>query len=172
MGQFISLNELTKQTINLCSMPVWSQAQLVRFLCFFLLCKVQAYKAGALSVLIWVALWFFLPGLLPLGVCVQTSTPEEDLRSQEGQPIAIDFYFSLGRKQPIPISFENQFSVYTRNQIFVWWSIMCPFLKQKQKQSLSSNIGNNTSHCSALGCSEPSAQHAVPFVDPQLMFVE
>lgn len=45
----------------------------------------------------WLVILGFSPDLLPLGVLVQTrAPPEEDVGSQERQPVAIDFYFWFG----------------------------------------------------------------------------
>lgn len=61
--------------------------------------------------------------------CADQGLPEEGVGRQKRQPVAIDFYFGFGwEKDPIPISFENLFGVYTRNQVFVW----CPFLKENK----------------------------------------
>lgn len=88
-------------------------------------------------------------GGFPSGLpCIDQRSHGQDVGSWEGQPKALDFYFRFDwENNPIPVFLENYFSVYVRNQVLVWWTIMYPFLKQnKGKKSVSGNMSSSTSH--------------------------
>ena len=69
---------------------------------------VQVCKASALAVLVCVSWCFLIRSPTRKCLCADQSPPEEGVGSQEGQPVAIDFYFRFGwENDPIPLSFEN-----------------------------------------------------------------